>query len=230
MGTVLETTTADPAAGTENILAERALTLDTTKPMRALLLENIHPDATARLTKANYEVETRAGALSEDELIEAVRGVNLLGIRSRTHVTDRVLAAAPDLVAVGAFCIGVNQIDIAAAARRGVAVFNAPFSNTRSVVELVLAEIISMARRLAEKNMKMHAGVWDNSASGSHEVRGRSRSQRPGAGQNAPSPALPVTGRGTIFQQGSKPWSQQCSPAGGRQVPSLPDGGPADTY
>ena len=173
MGTVLQTTTADPAAGTQSTLAESALTLDTTKPMRALLLENIHPDATARLTKASYEVEARAEALSEDELIEAVRGVNLLGIRSRTHVTDRVLAAAPDLVAVGAFCIGVNQIDIAAAARRGVAAFNAPFSNTRSVVELVLAEIISLARRLPEKNMKMHAGVWDKSASGSHEVRGR---------------------------------------------------------
>ncbi len=173
MGTVLETTTADPATGTQSTLAESALTLDTTKPMRALLLENIHPDATARLTKASYEVEARAEALSEDELIEAVRGVNLLGIRSRTHVTNRVLAAAPDLVAVGAFCIGVNQIDIAAAARRGVAAFNAPFSNTRSVVELVLAEIISLARRLPEKNMKMHAGVWDKSASGSHEVRGR---------------------------------------------------------
>jgi D-3-phosphoglycerate dehydrogenase len=150
------------------------LTLDTTKPpMRALLLENIHPDATARLTKAGYEVETRAGALSEDELAEAVRGVSLLGIRSRTQVTDKVLAAAPDLVTVGAFCIGVNQIDLAAASRHGVAVFNAPFSNTRSVVELVLAEIISMARRLPEKNAKMHAGEWDKSASGSHEVRGR---------------------------------------------------------
>jgi D-3-phosphoglycerate dehydrogenase len=150
------------------------LTLDTTKPpLRALLLENIHPDATARLTKAGYAVETRAGALSEDELIEAVRGVSLLGIRSRTNVTERVLAAAPDLVTVGAFCIGVNQIDLAAASRHGVAVFNAPFSNTRSVVELVLAELISLARRLPEKNTKMHAGEWDKSASGSHEVRGR---------------------------------------------------------
>ena len=150
------------------------LTLETTNPpTRALLLENIHPVATAQLTKAGYEVETRTGALSEDELVEAVQGVSLLGIRSRTQVTDRVLAAAPDLVAVGAFCIGVNQIDLAAASRRGIAVFNAPFSNTRSVVELVLAEIISMARRLPEKNAKMHAGVWDKSASGSHEVRGR---------------------------------------------------------
>ena len=142
-------------------------------PKRALLLENIHPDAVARLTKAGYQVETRAGALSEDELVEALPGVSLLGIRSRTNVTERAFAAAPDLAAVGAFCIGVNQIDVAAASRRGVAVFNAPFSNTRSVVELVLAEIISLARRLPEKNAKLHLGEWDKSAAGSHEVRGR---------------------------------------------------------
>jgi D-3-phosphoglycerate dehydrogenase len=152
------------------------LTLDTTNaPKRALLLENIHPDGIARLTKAGYQVETRSGALSEDELIAALPGVSLLGIRSRTNVTEEVFTApeASDLVAVGAFCIGVNQIDLVAASRQGVAVFNAPFSNTRSVVELVLAEIISLARRLPEKNLKMHQGEWDKSASGSHEVRGR---------------------------------------------------------
>ena len=140
---------------------------------RALLLENIHPDASLRLAKEGYQVETLPRALGEDELIEAIDGVHLLGIRSTTQVTERVLAAAPDLAAVGAFCIGVNQIDLAAASRRGVAVFNAPFSNTRSVVELALAEIIAMARRLPEKNAKMHAGAWDKSATGSHEVRGR---------------------------------------------------------
>jgi D-3-phosphoglycerate dehydrogenase len=140
---------------------------------RALLLENIHPDATARLTKAGYEVRTMPRALGEDELIEALQGVSLLGIRSQTQVTERVLAAAPGVLAVGAFCIGTNQVDLAAAARRGVAVFNAPFSNTRSVVELAIAEIISMARRLPEKNAKMHAGVWDKSSTGAHEVRGR---------------------------------------------------------
>jgi D-3-phosphoglycerate dehydrogenase / 2-oxoglutarate reductase len=147
------------------------LTLDTLN--RALLLENIHPDAVARLTKAGYHVEAMPRALGEDELIEALRGVSLLGIRSQTHVTARVLEAASDLLAVGAFCIGTNQIDLAAAARRGVAVFNAPFSNTRSVVELAIAEIISLARRLPEKNSKMHDGVWDKSAKGAHEVRGR---------------------------------------------------------
>jgi D-3-phosphoglycerate dehydrogenase len=141
--------------------------------MRVLLVENIHPDASARLAREGYRVESVPRALGEDELIDALRGVSLLGIRSRTHVTARVLDAAPDLVGIGAFCIGVNQIDLAAASSRGVAVFNAPFSNTRSVVELALAEIIAMARRLPEKNAQMHAGVWDKSAAGSHEVRGR---------------------------------------------------------
>jgi D-3-phosphoglycerate dehydrogenase / 2-oxoglutarate reductase len=140
---------------------------------RALLIENIHPDASARLAKEGYEVSALSRALGEDELIDALDGVSLLGIRSGTQVTERVLAAAPGLVAIGAFCIGVNQIDVAAASRRGVAVFNAPFSNTRSVVELALAEIIAMARRLPEKNTQMHAGVWNKSATGSHEVRGR---------------------------------------------------------
>ena len=147
------------------------LTLET--PKRALLLENIHPDATARLTKAGYEVQTVTRALGEDELIQALQGISLLGIRSQTQITERVLASAPDLLAVGAFCIGTNQIDLPAAASHGVAVFNAPFSNTRSVVELAIAEIISMARRLPEKNINMHNGVWDKSATGAHEVRGR---------------------------------------------------------
>ncbi len=141
--------------------------------MRALLVENIHPDASARLAKEGYQVETLPRVLGEDELIDALPGVSLLGIRSGTHVTGRVLDAAPELVAIGAFCIGVNQIDLAAASRRGMAVFNAPFSNTRSVVELAVAQIIAMARRLPEKNAQMHAGVWDKSAAGSHEVRGR---------------------------------------------------------
>jgi D-3-phosphoglycerate dehydrogenase len=141
--------------------------------LKALLVENIHPDASARLNKLGYEVTALPRALGEDELIEALDGVSLLGIRSTTDVTERVLAAAPDLVAIGAFCIGTNQIDLAAASKRGIAVFNAPFSNTRSVVELALAEIIAMARRLPEKNAQMHDGVWDKSAAGSHEVRGR---------------------------------------------------------
>ena len=141
--------------------------------MKVLLLENIHQVAVENLERAGYDVELRQGAMSEDELIAALPGVAMLGIRSNTHITQKVLDNAPDLVAIGCFCIGTNQVDLAAAAAKGVAVFNAPYSNTRSVVELVIAEIISLARRLPDKTQKMHAGVWDKSAKGSHEVRGR---------------------------------------------------------
>jgi len=144
-----------------------------TSPTRALILENVHPDAVQALTLAGCEVITRAGALDEAGLVEALDGVQILGIRSKTAVPEKVLAAADDLLAIGAFCIGTNQIDLAEASRRGVAVFNAPFSNTRSVVELALAEIISLTRRMTEKDRLMHAGVWDKSARGAHEVRGR---------------------------------------------------------
>jgi D-3-phosphoglycerate dehydrogenase len=140
---------------------------------RALLLENIHPGAVSLLEGAGWHVGTLDRALGEDALIDQLAGVELLGIRSQTHVTETVLEKSRGLVAVGAFCIGTNQIDLAAAARRGVAVFNAPFSNTRSVVELAIAEIISLTRRLTDKDRSMHAGVWDKSAIGSHEVRGR---------------------------------------------------------
>ncbi|QGN32258.1 phosphoglycerate dehydrogenase [Microlunatus sp. Gsoil 973] len=141
--------------------------------MKALLLENIHSEARRLLTARGYEVEVRKGALDGAELVEALQGVDLLGIRSKTHLTRDVLERAPQLLAVGAFCIGTNQIDLTAAAERGVAVFNAPFSNTRSVVELAIAEIIAMARHLTDKNAALHAGVWEKSAKGAHEVRGR---------------------------------------------------------
>ena len=102
--------------------------------VRVLLLENIHPDGADFLRGKGYQIETRDGALSEDELIKAIRGVHLLGIRSTTYITEKVLEAAPDLLAIGAFCIGTNQIDLAATTARGIAVLNAPYSNTRSVV------------------------------------------------------------------------------------------------
>ncbi|WP_345216086.1 phosphoglycerate dehydrogenase [Georgenia halophila] len=140
---------------------------------RALLLENPHPDADPILSRAGFEVVRHPGALGEDDLIEALAGVDLLGIRSGTQVTERVLDAHPGLTAIGAFCIGTNQIDLRAAARRGIAVFNAPFSNTRSVVELAVAEIIALTRRLTVRDKAMHAGTWDKTSSGSHEVRGR---------------------------------------------------------
>ena len=138
-----------------------------------LLLENIHPAATEVFERNGFVVHTLSSSLGEDDLIEALQGKTMVGIRSNTKVTERVLDHAPDLLAVGAFCIGTNQIDLAAAARRGIAAFNAPYSNTRSVVELVIGEIIALARRLPEKTQRMHDGIWDKSAQGSHEVRGR---------------------------------------------------------
>jgi D-3-phosphoglycerate dehydrogenase len=141
--------------------------------VRALLLESVHSDAVTLLEAAGVTVESVAGALDPIELADRLAGVHLLGIRSKTEVTAAALDAAPDLLAVGAFCIGTNQIDLAAASERGIAVFNSPFSNTRSVVELAIAEIISLTRRLTDKNADLHAGVWDKSASGAHEIRGR---------------------------------------------------------
>src|SRR3712207_4270862 len=141
--------------------------------VRVLLLESIHRDAVSRLEAEGYQVESVRNALDEAELIERIAGVHLLGVRSKTQVTAKVLEAADSLVAIGAFCIGTDQIDLTAATATGVAVFNAPFSNTRSVVELAIAEIISMTRRLTEKNSLMHEGVWDKSAEGAHEIRGR---------------------------------------------------------
>ncbi|MDT4981699.1 MAG: D-3-phosphoglycerate dehydrogenase / 2-oxoglutarate reductase [Pseudonocardiales bacterium] len=140
---------------------------------RVLLLEQIHPEAEAILRSAGFDVESIGRALDEDELVSRIGDISLIGLRSKTHITQRVLDAAPDLVGIGAFCIGTNQIDLDAASERGITVFNAPFSNTRSVVELAIAEIISMTRRLTEKNALMHDGVWDKSADGAHEVRGR---------------------------------------------------------
>ena len=141
--------------------------------MNVLLLENIHPDGIARLEAEGYQVTCEAGSLSEAELVKRIGDVSILGIRSNTKVTAEVLKAGKRLLAVGAFCIGTNQIDLKAAAEHGVAVFNAPFSNTRSVVELAVAEIIALNRRLTDKNAQMHAGMWDKSATGNHEVRGR---------------------------------------------------------
>ncbi|HWB65924.1 MAG TPA: phosphoglycerate dehydrogenase [Mycobacteriales bacterium] len=140
---------------------------------KALLLESIHPDAVDLLGRAGIEVELLDRALDPVELGRRLDDVELLGIRSKTDLTAEVLEAAPSLLAVGAFCIGTNQIDLAAASERGIAVFNAPFSNTRSVVELAIAEIIALTRRLTQKNADLHAGVWDKSAHGAHEVRGR---------------------------------------------------------
>jgi D-3-phosphoglycerate dehydrogenase len=142
-------------------------------PVRALLLENLSPRATEILEASGIEVENHVAAMDEEELIAALEGVELLGIRSKTQVTERVLQSASSLIAVGAFSIGTNQIDLAAAARLGVAAFNAPFSNTRSVVEMAVSEMISLTRRLPDANKAMHQGIWNKSAEGAHEIRGR---------------------------------------------------------
>ncbi len=141
--------------------------------LRVLLLENVHPEAERLFREQGFPVEIVKGALSEDELMERIKGVSILGIRSKTQVTERVLEAADRLLAVGAFCIGTNQIDLAGCLRRGIAVFNAPFSNTRSVVELALGQLIMLARRIPYLNPKMHRGEWDKSAGGAFEVRGK---------------------------------------------------------
>ncbi len=141
--------------------------------IRMLLLENIHPAAVERLEEAGYAVETVKGALDEDDLIAALKGVHVLGLRSKTQVSARVLAEADRLMAIAAFCIGTNQIDLDAAAARGVAVFNAPYSNTRSVVELAIGLTITLMRDVVDKSAAMHRGQWNKSADGSRELRGK---------------------------------------------------------
>lgn len=141
--------------------------------IRVLLLENIHASAHALVNEQGFSLQVCSGALAEPELMEKIRDVHILGIRSKTQVTDRVLAEARRLLAVGAFCIGTNQIDLGAANRRGVPVFNAPFSNTRSVAELVLAEIVALARRLLDRSREMHEGRWRKVATACYEVRGK---------------------------------------------------------
>ena len=141
--------------------------------IKALLLENVHPDAKEIFSTEGYQVETVVGALDEDELIEKIKDVHVLGIRSKTNVTRKVLEHpnASKLMNIGAFCIGTNQIDLKAANENGVIVFNAPYSNTRSVVELAIGEIVMLMRNITPKNAKMHKGDWDKSAKNSFEVR-----------------------------------------------------------
>lgn len=142
--------------------------------IQILFLENIS-DKAVQLFKQNGYVNIRkiSGALSEEELIKELKDVHLLGIRSKTTITKKVLAAAPKLQAIGCFCIGVNQVDLAAATDAGVVVFNAPYSNTRSVAELVIGAAIMLIRRIPDKNTAAHAGIWKKEARGSFELRGK---------------------------------------------------------
>jgi D-3-phosphoglycerate dehydrogenase len=141
--------------------------------INVLLLENVHPVALELMKAEGFNVETYPAGLDEDELCEKIKNVSVLGIRSKTQVTAKVLENASRLMVIGAFCIGTNQIDLKAATKKGVAVFNAPFSNTRSVVELAIGEMILLMRNIIDKSSKMHLGKWDKSAKGSFEIRGK---------------------------------------------------------
>ncbi len=141
--------------------------------IKVLLLENIHDSAHEMFAGESFQVERVTGALPEAELAKRIADVHLLGLRSKTQVTDAVLAEGRRLLAVGCFCIGTNQVALAAANRRGVPVFNAPFSNTRSVAEMIIAEIIMLARQLGDRSSELHVGKWRKVATGCYEVRGK---------------------------------------------------------
>ncbi|CAM7290283.1 phosphoglycerate dehydrogenase [Morganella morganii] len=142
--------------------------------IKFLLLEGVHQSAVDSLKAAGYSnIEYHKGALSTEELKEAIRDARFIGIRSRTQLTEEIFTCAEKLVAVGCFCIGTNQVDLDAAAKRGIPVFNAPFSNTRSVAEMVLGQLLLLLRRIPEANAKAHRGIWDKQAKGCYEARGK---------------------------------------------------------
>lgn len=138
-----------------------------------VLLEGTHPDGTAHLESGGFLIRSHSGSLEGDALIDAIGRAHIVGVRSKTMLTREVLAQCPRLLSVGCFCAGTNQVELEYAASKGIAVFNSPFSNTRSVAELTIAEIIALHRRLTHRSHALHAGTWDKSASGSHEVRGK---------------------------------------------------------
>jgi D-3-phosphoglycerate dehydrogenase len=140
---------------------------------KILLLEGIHPGAKSRLESYGYEVRLEAASPSPDDLIKMAQGVQALGIRSKTQLTDELIKKMPSLETIGCFCIGTDQVALKSANGLGVPVFNAPYSNTRSVAELVICEMIALSRRLADRSQQMHKGVWNKSAVGSMEVRGK---------------------------------------------------------
>jgi D-3-phosphoglycerate dehydrogenase / 2-oxoglutarate reductase len=142
--------------------------------IKILLLENISESAVGELKERGYtEIKKLSGALNEDELAKAVKGVHILGIRSKTQITEKVLANADKLLSIGCFCIGINQVNLKAATNKGVAVFNAPYSNTRSVAELIIGLCVMLIRKITDKNTAAHRGVWLKEAKGSYELRGK---------------------------------------------------------
>ena len=155
-------------------MSKQALTSFPKEKINILFLENISEKAVQQFKQNGYaNVKKIAGALSEEELIKEIKDVHLIGIRSKTQITPKVLAAAKKLQAIGCFCIGVNQVDIKAASKKGVVVFNAPYSNTRSVAELVIGISAMLIRRITDKNIAAHKGIWMKEAKGSFELRGK---------------------------------------------------------
>ena len=155
-------------------MADKKITSYPKEKINILFLENISDVAVKFFNESGYaNVRKLNGALSEDQLIKEIKNVHLVGIRSKTKLTAKVLAAAEKLQAIGCFCIGVNQVDLAAATEHGIVVFNAPYSNTRSVAELVIGSSIMLIRKIIDKNNAAHAGIWNKEATGSYELRGK---------------------------------------------------------
>ena len=144
-----------------------------TGDIKILLLENINETGREVLIKQGYQVEFLKTSLGEDELIQRIRDVHVIGIRSKTQLTARVLQEAKNLIVIGCFCIGTNQVDVEYAAQHGIAVFNSPFSNSRSVAELVIGEIIALARQLGDRSNELHQGIWNKVSNGCWEIRGK---------------------------------------------------------
>ncbi|KAF2666459.1 D-isomer specific 2-hydroxyacid dehydrogenase [Microthyrium microscopicum] len=156
-----------------NLARTKSLKPFQTADIKVLLLENVNQTGIEILEEQGYQVETMKSSLGEDELIEKIKDVHVIGIRSKTQLTARVLEAAKSLIVIGCFCIGTNQVDLQAAAQHGVAVFNSPFSNSRSVAELTIAEIVCLARQLTDRSAELHNGTWNKVSAGCWEVRGK---------------------------------------------------------
>jgi D-3-phosphoglycerate dehydrogenase len=155
-------------------MAEKKITSYPKEKINILFLENISDAAVKRFQQAGYSSVKKLGrALSEEELIREIKDIHLLGIRSKTRITEKALAAASKLQAIGCFCIGTNQVDLKSATRHGVVVFNAPYSNTRSVAELVIGASVMLIRRIPDKSKAAHSGIWLKESRGSYELRGK---------------------------------------------------------
>lgn len=161
-----------PATSSASQAAKQLKPFDT-KDIKVLLLENVNEAGISILKEQGYQVEAIKASLPEDQLIEKIRDVQVIGIRSKTKLTKRVLDEAKNLIVIGCFCIGTNQVDLQTAAQRGIAVFNSPFSNSRSVAELVIAEVIALARQLGDRSMELHNGTWNKVSKGCWEIRGK---------------------------------------------------------